>query len=141
MKSVYLAGRYSRRLELDSYAQQLRERGWELTSQWLTGLEDDMDLEDIAVQDMWDVKEADVLIAFTEPLEPRETRGGRHVELGMALAWGKPIVVVGPRENVFCHLPDVQQVDQWSGEVLDLMEEIKGWGKVSVYDGGLEVRA
>ncbi len=33
------------------------------------------------------------------------SRGGRHVEAGYALAKGKYLVLVGPRENVFYSLP------------------------------------
>ena len=44
-----------------------------------------------------------MLIAFSE--EPRAlnaSRGGRHVEFGIALALGKKVAVVGPRGK---HLP------------------------------------
>lgn len=41
------------------------------------------------------------------------SRGGRHVEFGMALAMDKRLVVVGPRENVFHLLPAVEQFDTW----------------------------
>ena len=55
-----------------------------------------------------------MLIAFSE--EPRAggaSRGGRHVEFGLALAWGKGVVVVGPRENVFHTLPQVEHFWRW----------------------------
>ena len=38
-------------------------------------------------------------------------RGGRHVEFGIAVAQGMYLIVVGRRENVFHHLPDVRQFD------------------------------
>ena len=43
----------------------------------------------------------------------KAARGGRHVEFGMGWAWGKRLIVVGPRENVFHLLPTVEQFDSW----------------------------
>ena len=31
----------------------------------------------------------------------------------MALAWGKRVIAVGPAENVFCHLPQLEVVGSW----------------------------
>jgi hypothetical protein len=59
---------------------------------------------------------AEVVVAFTEgpgDVEGR-ARGGRHVELGAALAAGKRVCVVGHRENVFCWLPIVEYFPTWS---------------------------
>lgn len=133
---IYLAGRYSRRLELSSYRDQLTELGIRVTSRWLNGahqlddqghplgddaermFEDGSPLVDhwrpkFATDDFDDVLAADTLIAFTEEPRSGHSRGGRHVELGIALAAGKRIIVVGPRENVFCWLPQVAQFDTW----------------------------
>lgn len=44
----------------------------------------------------------------------RASRGGRHVEFGMALALGKRVIVVGPRENVFHLLPEVEVHVNWN---------------------------
>jgi hypothetical protein len=41
--------------------------------------------------------------------------GGRHVEFGLALAQGKRVIIVGPRENVFHYLlPDAQIFAYWN---------------------------
>ncbi len=40
-------------------------------------------------------------------------RGGRNVELGIALGMMKRVLVCGPRENLFCWLDDVRQFDDW----------------------------
>jgi len=50
-----------------------------------------------------------VLLFFSEPPDSHSKRGGRHVEFGLALAWGKRLMIVGPRENVFHCLPQVEQ--------------------------------
>src|SRR5262245_43482739 len=117
----YLAAAFSRRDELNNYALELTRAGFEITSRWLTQHQK-IDLHDkvarysaeerrrFALHDFEDVCRADRLIAFTEnPYRTREygNRGGRHVELGMALALAKHAYVVGYRENVFCHLPQI----------------------------------
>jgi len=124
---VYLASRYSRRKELCEYRTRIRTMGHTVTSRWLDGdhqitddgkplgeegerVFEDMDdprgdaLRQLFLRhDMDDVRAADVLIAFTEtPRAPGGGRGGRHVELGLALGWHKRIIIVGPRENLFC---------------------------------------
>jgi len=66
-----------------------------------------------AEHDRDDVLAADMLVAFTEPPRSCATRGGRHVELGLALGYGKRVAVIGPRENVFCWLPQVEHYAGW----------------------------
>jgi hypothetical protein len=63
--------------------------------------------------DFDDVREADVCIAFTEPADGPQGRGGRHTELGIALALGQRVIIVGPREHVFHCLPDVERYERW----------------------------
>lgn len=128
MIKFYLASRFGRRDELNGYAQDLRRKGYEVTSRWLTQHQkidiqapgakysfDDRRL--FAMHDYEDVLRADRLIAFTEdPADLDATggrRGGRHVELGLALAKGKHVYVVGHYENVFCHLPQVMFFDHF----------------------------
>jgi nucleoside 2-deoxyribosyltransferase len=114
---VYLAARYSRRLELCGHAAEIEAAGHTVTSRWLLGnhqAENDQlhrgaEAERFALEDLDDLESADVMITFGE--EPRTTtsRGGRHVEFGYALALGKSILLVGPREHVFaCRVPQVQ---------------------------------
>ena len=130
---IYLAARYSRRLELCDYRIRLQQQGHTVTSRWLNGAHqidrDGMKLgalgeeyveagsdehaaqlrRHFASEDMSDVFAADLMIAFTEEPRAEASRGGRHVELGLALATGKTIYLVGPRENVFCWLPGIRQ--------------------------------
>lgn len=112
---VYLAGRYSRRLELCGYRDQLHRLGY-------TVAERDSDSpssraaalrQKFAQDDFRDVVECDLLIAFTEPPRSEKNRGGRHVELGIALGLKKGILIVGPRENIFCWLEGLRQFDTW----------------------------
>lgn len=134
---VYLAARYSRRLELCGYRDILRGWGFDVQARWLDGshqlgndgtpigdqgealvetgrVEDAAALrEKFAVDDFEDVAGADLLVAFTEQPRSGNSRGGRHVELGIALGCGIDVVVIGPRENVFCWLPEVRHWDFW----------------------------
>ncbi|HZZ79636.1 MAG TPA: hypothetical protein VFE62_14040 [Gemmataceae bacterium] len=65
-----------------------------------------------AEDDFADVQACDLLIAFTEqPSAGGRNRGGRHVELGIAIGQGKRIMIVGPRENIFCWLPEIDRFD------------------------------
>ena len=107
---VYIAGRYSRRDEFRKVADVLRARGTVVTSRWLeetaaldgiiTKIEPDK-LAAIAHVDMDDIDAADAVLFFAEDPLVGTPRGGRHVEFGYALARGKFINVIGPRENVF----------------------------------------
>lgn len=127
----YIAGRYDRREELAGYAEELREKGHTVDCRWLLGLHQihahakKVDIDNhpehgvtiearpFAQDDFEDVRASDTIVFFSEPPEAYSKRGGRHVEFGMALAWGKKLVVIGRRENVFHCLPQVQRYDTW----------------------------
>ena len=133
---IYLAARYSRLEELQGYADDLRSIGHRVEARWLLGdhqIHEGADKVEaatvsvpiegraFALDDYQDVLASDMLIAFSE--EPRAvggSRGGRHVEFGLALAWEKKAVVVGPRENVFHTLPYVQHFWRWPEALLAL---------------------
>jgi len=60
------------------------------------------------------------LVSFTEDpnaIVAGAARGERHVVFGIALAAGKRICIVGPRENIFHHLFAVE----WYATVADLL--------------------
>jgi nucleoside 2-deoxyribosyltransferase len=119
---VYLAGRYARREELRAVASELKTLGFNVTSRWLfvDALIPDGLLAaggraaEIARMDFDDVRAADVCIAFTEPVDGPQGRGGRHIELGIALALGQRVMIVGPREHVFHCLTEVEHYNVWS---------------------------
>lgn len=146
--TVYLAARYSRRLELCIYREELRALGIHVTSRWLDGehqisdngmhlgsenaeiIEGDSQHEAaialrqrFAAEDWADLKAAGVCVSFTEPARSGPSRGGRHVEFGAAMAWGRRCIVVGHRENVFHALPTVEYHQTWQS-ALDEIEKL-----------------
>lgn len=66
------------------------------------------------MDDYEDVVGSELIIAFTEPPRSNHSRGGRHVEFGIGLGLGKPLIVVGHRENIFHWLPQVKYFDHWT---------------------------
>jgi nucleoside 2-deoxyribosyltransferase len=70
-------------------------------------------LAQFAAEDLADIDSADAVVLFTEA--GKHFAGGRHVEAGYALGRGKRLIIFGPRENIFYHLPAVVQVIDWEG--------------------------
>lgn len=94
-------------------------RGHRVTSRWL-----DVDPSTMASVgarvDLEDIRASQVLIAFTEEASVGYTTGGRHVELGYAIALGLQICLVGRRENVFCHLPGIEVFESLESAVASM---------------------
>jgi hypothetical protein len=108
---IYLAARYERRFEMLGVAATLARAGHEVTSRWIEGGRGDDPAIVPAVEDLIQLSQADCLVSFTEDPQRKvawAARGGRHVEFGVALATGKRLCVVGPRENIFHHLLSVE---------------------------------
>lgn len=115
---LYLAARYSRHPEMQAVAHVLIALGHEITSQWIWGHHAAADATllqpglrsqsaGFAQEDLANLREAEAFVGFSEPYRT-PSRGGRHVELGIALALGKRIYVVGGAEHVFHCLPEVR---------------------------------
>jgi nucleoside 2-deoxyribosyltransferase len=126
---IYLAARFSRRDELIQRKEALESFGFVVTSRWLTDHYAEwvsIDPTTVAPEergrwamgDLSDIEECQCLIHFTGNAEIGYSTGGRHTEMGYALALGKQIIVCGPRENIFCdldfHHPNVQWIPDWT---------------------------
>ena len=130
---IYLASRYSRFRELQEYRAQLEAIGHTVTSRWING---DHQIDDaglsaqakeserirFAQEDRDDLFGADCIISFTEPPRSNHSRGGRHVEHGMALALGKKVIVIHYRENIFHCLPEIEFYATWQAALAALSE-------------------
>lgn len=115
---AYLAAPYAARDEVrQTYLYALDAARIECTSTWLheahkindgtTGAAtalSDAEAMGHAVQDLRDVSGSDALVLLTAKHCGCEGGGGRHVEVGYALAREIPVVVVGEPENVFHRL-------------------------------------
>ena len=111
----HLAARYARRVEFCGYREQLFSIGDTVTSRWLDFRKMPSWSCGIAREDCEDLLAADAVIIFTEIPNTILATGGRHVEFGLALAQGKRVIMVGPRENVFHYLlPDSQIFATWN---------------------------
>jgi len=119
---IYVAGSWLRRKELAKKAQRLEDEGIQVTSRWLSSHGDDLPLVQAAKEDLEDIRKADGLLLFTQDKKHGYTTGGRFVELGYAYAKKKTIVIVGPRENVFCHLDYIHQFNSFKAA----LEYLKG---------------
>lgn len=113
---VYLAARYSRKNEIADLVPVFVEHGISVCSRWLREISPpDTNLPDVSPEfcqetaeaDLEDIGACDVLVFFAEDPMIGTPRGGRHVELGLALGLGKRVVVIGKHENIFHFLPGV----------------------------------
>jgi len=131
--SIYLAARFDRQEEMRAHRNALMVLGYTVTSSWLDQIGPDTfgpdgsisDLHiasDRAIQDISDITRADMFFHFTD--QPSST-GGRHTEFGIALALGKFITIIGPRENVFQALATFAWYPEWE-TFLQAIKEANG---------------
>lgn len=121
---IYLAARYIHHPWLRDVAAELTAMGHEVTSRWIQGGHElskegsaaaaEADRRRFAMEDVEDLRAADCCLSFTEAPRSTNSRGGRHVEFGLALGLGKRVIVVGHRENVFHCLPEVEYCATWA---------------------------
>jgi hypothetical protein len=106
---IYLSACYRRQPEMQRVGRELETFGHEITSRWIS--EEPFPIEEHrqpvqarakrAQRNLIDLAQSDCLIAFTERPPSGPGRGGRHVELGIALANRLRTMVVGWQENLF----------------------------------------
>jgi hypothetical protein len=133
---IYLASRYSRHSEMRGVRDVLQAVGHTVTSRWIdchTDVVGDFTASftqeflntspelsaPLGQHDLDDLTRADAVISFTGS----GGKGGRHVEFGYALALGKRMIIIGPRENVFHTLPQVEHYTTWPQFVIALRRE------------------
>jgi nucleoside 2-deoxyribosyltransferase len=108
---VYLAGSAVEQDRLKSYRTLLLGAGHQVTSRWLDievgqGANFDWPREEVkkaAMDDLGDVAIAEAIVMVVpQPFHGLKAHsGGRHVEVGFAIALGKLVVIVGTPENIF----------------------------------------
>lgn len=107
---IYLAASWPRRDEARHIATRLKAVGHTLTADWWN----DEDISggyangvatmpsERAARDLQAVRDADAVVCLTGDTL---TKGGRHSEVGAALALGKRVFLIGPKEQVFHQHP------------------------------------
>ena len=118
---IYIASRWDDRPDALLIKKFIEDKGLICTSTWLTP-HDEQSMDALkggaiekprqrAVKDFEDIDAADVYLVYSPKKSHRNGTGGKHVELGYALAKGKTCVLVGERENIFHYHPAVRVVD------------------------------
>lgn len=108
--TIYLASRSEDRPQMRTLRTALAAQGIVCVSRWLDVEDITTGTPDQALMDLDDIRAADIFV-LNKPRETHgRTTGGHHVETGYALAWGKPIVLIGEPENVFHQHPAVTVV-------------------------------
>jgi|ERR1035441_6869975 nucleoside 2-deoxyribosyltransferase len=131
---VYTAAAYGRKLEIRECAKQAERCGIKVGAEWLKeSAAPDSKLaestpEQLAIyaqQDWWDIGACDIFVFWAEDQYNQPPRGGRLTELGIAMALGKPIVVIGEPENVFFYLPgiDIEFFHTWESVLVYLTQQ------------------
>lgn len=122
---IYLASRFRTVKQTNDFAKELREQGHTIVSTWHDteaimlplpkpeiGRASSTSFQ-IARKDLSEIISCDALIVLSQDCEA--TPGGLWFEAGYALGIQKPVYIVGPRFNVFCHL----LLDWYSGGFAD----------------------
>jgi hypothetical protein len=141
MANIYIAGSYARREELFERAKDLVQAGHTVTSRWLKGNADHSKQDQIDM-DLSDLLKADTVLNFAgngvEGCTAYEyNTGGRHVELGYAMAVNdqardlglgraRRLLLVGWPQNVFHHRSDVEQFPTFRQALAALSPETAG---------------
>lgn len=136
MISVYVAAKFTRRLEMREVADRLWKAGFEITSTWLQEvarlpwMTHGEFWRKLAIKDLCEVAAADIILLDTHM--PSNT-GGKENEYGFALGqWHhKLLFIVGPKRNVFHELCD-RQFDTWDECIVWMVENLKQYTSATV---------
>lgn len=122
---VYIAAPWSARATVVTCLDELAAIGYEPACTWpsselrAAGTEDSAIVAATALEE---VRSCDILVLLTRSALDTEhgTSGGRHVEVGIALARRRRVLVVGEPENAFHWLDQVDRAPDWHGAVVHL---------------------
>ncbi|MBU0847191.1 hypothetical protein KKH23_08420 [Patescibacteria group bacterium] len=123
----YLAAKFPRRREIALYRQQLIDLGHVCDCRWLTNSKHQDEFDNLttnkpgfncrlAQEDLADLYNSEALVLFG----PGSTRGGCHVEFGVALALNKRIIWIGRRTHVFSYLTCVKVYPDFASFIKEL---------------------
>ena len=111
---VYLTGSSKSIDELNHHADSLRWAGHDVeVGQPAEG-----------VDNVGAVRRSDVVVLLDGLDEPEATGAGQSVELGLALAWGKHIFVIGPGKTPSHLHGEIQRFPNWGAKVFEALEDL-----------------
>jgi len=119
---IYIAAPYP---QIDS-ARHMRDdlvaRGYVVTARWLD--ERSILNDEWAQNDLADLDAADVLVLINDDEWANRGTGGRHTELGYALALHMPVVLLGSRTQIFHYLKQIRVVADFDALItaLEILE-------------------
>ena len=130
--AVYLAGPWDRRAEYIEIADEIEATGmYVVVSRWLsTEVSKEWSGADPyfrgysrwqGTMDIADVSMAGLCVFDMRGLDDKKPRHGTHVELGAALAFSKPIWIVGERNHVFHYCPGIAHFETMDDAVDELL--------------------
>lgn len=105
--TVYVAASYPRKAEAKGLAEYIRSLGHRVNARWLDGEPANGNEQEWAIKDADDAIAADCVVCLTGD---SLTRGGRHAEVGIAIAMQHRVILVGPQEQLFHFHPLVTHV-------------------------------
>lgn len=104
--NVYLAAPWELQGDVRALRDALVDAGIHSVARWLDA-DSNTYTEEWASNCFWDIQRCDVLMLWNPESWGRIGTGGRHVEVGLALALEKPVILLGARTNIFHHLAGV----------------------------------
>ena len=116
MRQLYIAAPWVDRASVPAVVERFEREGYHITERWWehrdvpsypnnTTPEEDFELRAQAVKDVNGVILADALVLLNT-----QKSEGKIVEMGIAIACRKPVIVVGGKTNLFCWLESVHTV-------------------------------
>lgn len=127
---VYIASRFTNRDAIEALSLKLEtaKNPWHCIQTWTREpLLSDPVIN--AERDLQEIDSADIVLVMTENCE--QVPGGMHWESGYAYAKGKAVIVVGPKVNIFYHLPSIVHVET----LQEFLSEFE-WETLEYNEGG-----
>lgn len=119
---VYIAAPYQLKDEALALRRRLILLGVYVTARWL--LETEENSARSAQLCLDDVDDAAIVLAISPEAWANRGTGGRHVELGYAIARGKRVIVIGHRTNVFHYHAEIEVADTVDQAVALIAREV-----------------
>lgn len=123
---IYVAASMPRVQEAHTLSEKLKEYGHVITSYWHntdvnSQKSKDYHYPDKAQRDKDAVEACDVFIELVG--DSGKSRGGRHCELGLALAWKKQIILIGGDDDcIFTWLPGLTKIESIEKFITERLE-------------------